>query len=115
MAILPLAGELASKDQLEREYYELRPDLADPSQLVNSGTSGHRSYRGYHAGHLRLRLGQTTNSPLYMGNDTHAPSGSGQRTALEVLAAKGVEELRSTTRRREATCSGGSAVFRARG
>ena len=28
--------------RLERDYFERRPDLSDPEQLVNFGTSGHR-------------------------------------------------------------------------
>jgi phosphoglucomutase len=46
--ISPLAGKPAPKEllvdlaRLEREYYERRPDLADPNQLVSFGTSGHR-------------------------------------------------------------------------
>ncbi len=47
-AISPLAGKLARKGMLvdvallEREYFERRPDTADPNQLVSFGTSGHR-------------------------------------------------------------------------
>ena len=46
--ISPLAGKPAPKEilidvaRLEREYYECRPDLRDPSQMVSFGTSGHR-------------------------------------------------------------------------
>jgi phosphoglucomutase len=46
--ISPLAGKPAPKEllldlpHLEREYFERRPDLADPNQLVSFGTSGHR-------------------------------------------------------------------------
>jgi len=110
MAISPLAGKLASKDmlvdlaRLEREYYERRPDLADPSQLVSFGTSGHRGspLRGsFTEAHIAAitqaicdyRLGQATSGPLYMGKDTHALSGPAQRTALEVLAANGAETV----------------------
>ena len=39
------------------------------------------------------RHGQCTDGPLYMGKDTHALSGPAQRTALEVLAANGVETI----------------------
>ena len=54
MSISPLAGKPAPKEllvdltRLEREYYERRPDLGDPNQLVSFGTSGHRgsSLRG---------------------------------------------------------------------
>jgi phosphoglucomutase len=54
MAISPLAGKAAPKEmlvdpaQLEREYYERRPDMIDANQRVSFGTSGHRgsSLRG---------------------------------------------------------------------
>ena len=54
MSISPLAGKPAPKEmlidpaRLEREYFESRPDLDEPSQLVSFGTSGHRgsSLRG---------------------------------------------------------------------
>lgn len=48
MGISPLAGKAAPKDilvdvgRLEREYYERKPDVAAPGQLVSFGTSGHR-------------------------------------------------------------------------
>src|SRR6267378_6138797 len=44
----PLAGKPAPREmlvdlaRLEREYYERRPDVGDPNQLVSFGTSGHR-------------------------------------------------------------------------
>ena len=46
--ISPLAGKPAPKEmlidvaRLEREYFERRPDLGDPNQMVSFGTSGHR-------------------------------------------------------------------------
>lgn len=46
--ILPLAGKPAPKEilvdvsRLEKDYFERRPDLHDPSQMVSFGTSGHR-------------------------------------------------------------------------
>ena len=48
MAISPLAGKPAPKNmlvdlaRLERDYYERKPDTANPHQLVSFGTSGHR-------------------------------------------------------------------------
>ena len=48
VAISPLAGKPAPKEtlvdisHLERQYYERRPDLDDPNQMVRFGTSGHR-------------------------------------------------------------------------
>jgi len=47
-AISPLAGLPAPKSmlvdlaRLERDYFERRPDLNDPNQMVSFGTSGHR-------------------------------------------------------------------------
>ena len=110
MTISPLAGKPAPKDmlvdliRLEREYYERRPDPADPRQLVSFGTSGHRGsplHGSFTEAHILAitqaicdyRRGQGTDGPLYMGKDTHAVSGPAQRTALEVLAANGVEAV----------------------
>jgi phosphoglucomutase len=107
MTISPLAGKPAPKEmlidpaRLEREYYERKPDLDDPGQLVSFGTSGHRGspLRGsFTEAHILAitqaicdyRRTQRTDGPLYMGKDTHAVSGPAQRTALEVLAANGV-------------------------
>ena len=110
MSISPLAGKPAPKEmlvdlaQLEREYFERRPDLSDPNQMVSFGTSGHRGspLRGsFTEAHILAiaqaicdyRRAQGTDGPLYMGKDTHALSEPAQRTALEVLAANGVETL----------------------
>ena len=110
MAISPLAGKPAPPEMLidpariEREYYERRPDLDDPDQLVSFGTSGHRGspiHGTFTEAHIlaitqaicdyRQRWG--IDGPLYMGKDTHALSGPAQRTAIEVLAANGVETI----------------------
>src|SRR5437773_4851840 len=110
MAISPFAGKPASKEmlvdvaRLEREYYERQPDMSDPNQRVSFGTSGHRGspLRGtFTEAHILAitqaicdyRRSQGTDGPLYMGKDTHAVSGPAQRTALEVLAANGVETI----------------------
>jgi phosphoglucomutase len=104
----PLAGKPAPKDllidvaRLEREYYQRRPDPDDPTQAVAFGTSGHRgtSLNGtLTEAHIlaitqaicEYRKKEGVDGPLYMGKDTHALSGPSQRTALEVLAANGVE------------------------
>ena len=110
MAISPLAGKPAPKEmlvdlaRLERDYYERQPDTGDPTQLVSFGTSGHRgsSLRGtFTEAHIlaitqaicEYRRNQGTGGPLFMGKDTHALSGPAQRTAIEVLAANGVETM----------------------
>jgi phosphoglucomutase len=108
--ISPLAGKPAPKEllvdvaRLEKEYFERRPDLDDPNQLVSFGTSGHRGspLRGtFNEAHIlaitqaicEYRRGQGIDGPLYMGKDTHAVSEPAQRTALEVLAANNVETI----------------------
>ena len=110
MTISPLAGKPAPKEmlvdlaRLEREYYECRPDLDDPEQRVAFGTSGHRGspfHGSFTETHILAitqaicdyRRTQGTEGPLYMGKDTHALSGPAQRTALEVLAANGVQTV----------------------
>jgi phosphoglucomutase len=108
--ISPLAGKPAPKDllvdvaRLQKEYFERRPDLDDPTQLVSFGTSGHRGspLRGtFNEAHIlaitqaicEFRREQGTGGPLYMGKDTHAVSEPAQRTALEVLAANDVDTI----------------------
>jgi phosphoglucomutase len=106
----PLAGKPAPKDllvdlaRLEREYFDRKPDVSDPTQLVAFGTSGHRGsslHGAFNEEHILAitqaicdyRRGQGIDGPLYMGKDTHALSTPAQRTALEVLAANGVETI----------------------
>jgi len=110
MPISPLAGKPAPKEllvdpsRLEHEYYERRPDLEDRNQLVSFGTSGHRGspqLGTFTEAHILAitqaicdyRCNRGYDGPLYMGKDTHAVSGPAQRTALEVLAANGVETI----------------------
>src|SRR6266516_3052765 len=110
MAISPLAGKPAPREmlvdlvRLEQEYYEHKPDVGNPDERVSFGTSGHRgsSLRSsFTEAHILAitqaicdyRRSQGTDGPLYMGKDTHALSGPAQRTALEVLAANGVETI----------------------
>jgi phosphoglucomutase len=95
---------LVDLTRLEREYFERRPDLGDPNQMVSFGTSGHRgsSLRGSFTETHILAISQAIcdyraahgiDGPLYMGKDTHALSSPAQRTALEVLAGNGVETI----------------------
>ena len=109
-ALSPLAGKPAPKEllidvaRLEREYFERKPDVSDRTQLVAFGTSGHRGsslHGAFNEAHILAitqaicdyRRGQGIDGPLYMGKDTHALSAPAQRTALEVLAANGVETI----------------------
>jgi phosphoglucomutase len=110
MAISPLAGKPAPQDllvdltKLERQYFDRRPDVSDANQLVAFGTSGHRGTpfnNTFTEAHILAitqaicdyRRDQGVDGPLYMGKDTHALSGPAQRTALEVLAANGVQTI----------------------
>jgi phosphoglucomutase len=106
----PLAGKsappelLIDVDRLTAAYYDKQPDPGNAEQLVSFGTSGHRgspedgSFNELHIRAVtqaiceyRAKAGYT--GPLFLGKDTHAASGPAERTALEVLAANGVEVL----------------------
>ncbi len=104
----PLAGRPAPREilvdvaDLLRRYAGEVPDPADPAQRVAFGTSGHRGSslrRSFNEAHIlavaqavceqRARAG--VSGPLFLGRDTHALSEPAERSALEVLAANGVE------------------------
>ena len=99
----PPAGDmLVDLSKLEREYYERKPDIDEAEQLVSFGTSGHRgsSLRGsFTEAHILAitqaicdyRRGQGTDGPLFIGRDTHGLSRPAWASALEVLAAAGVD------------------------
>lgn len=106
--ISPLAGLpapaniLIDVSQLQKQYYEIKPDPENPLQRVSFGTSGHRgsaalgTFNEAHIiamtqGVIDYRKSQGINGPLYMGMDSHFLSAPAQRTALEVLAANGIE------------------------
>jgi len=110
VTVSPLAGKPAPREllvdlgRLEREYYERTPDPDNPAERVSFGTSGHRgsSLRGsFNEAHIlaitqaicEYRRSQSIDGPLYMGKDTHALSRPAERTALEVLAANGVDTV----------------------
>jgi phosphoglucomutase len=93
---------LVDVDRLVKAYYEEQPDPAEATQQVAFGTSGHRgsALKGsFNEAHIlatteaicRYREAQGIGGPLYLGRDTHALSEPAQRTALEVLAAHGVQ------------------------
>jgi phosphoglucomutase len=110
MAIHPLAGKPAPADILidvaaiKKAYYERQPNVEEPQQLVSFGTSGHRGSPldgTLNEAHILAitqaicdyRARKNILGPLFMGKDTHAVSGPAQQTALEVLAANGVETV----------------------
>ena len=108
MALSPLAGKpptpdmLINMDRLTRAYFDGRPDLSDPRQQVSFGTSGHRGTpedNSFTEAHIlamtqaicEYRAQQGIDGPLYLAKDTHGIDTPAHNTALEVLAANGVE------------------------
>lgn len=106
--VSPLAGKpiaperLVDLPRLMTAYFTARPDMGDASQRVAFGTSGHRgsSLDGvFTETHIAAvtqavclyRAKAGIDGPLYLGMDTHALSEAAHATALEVLAANGVE------------------------
>ena len=108
MALSPLAGKpapaeiLIDVDRVLKQYSDRKPDVSDAQQRVSFGTSGHRGSPlngSFNEAHIlamtqaicEYRAGKKIDGPLYLGMDTHAVSPSAQRTAIEVLAANGVD------------------------
>jgi phosphoglucomutase len=110
MKISPLAGKpapvgiLVNVPGLVSAYYTGVPDPKVPAQRVAFGTSGHRgsSFKlAFNEWHILTitqaiclyRKRQNISGPLYLGIDTHALSVPACATALEVLAANGIEVM----------------------
>ena len=108
--INPLAGKpapaasLVDIPRLITAYYSERPDPGIAAQRVAFGTSGHRGTSfelGFNEFHVLAisqaicehRARQNINGPLFIGFDTHALSAPAFASALEVLAANGVEVM----------------------
>ncbi len=108
MSIDPNAGRLPDEHSLTHiprlvsRYYSERPDPSDPAQQVAFGTSGHRgsslknSFNEWHILAVTqaicdYRREQGIDGPLFVGMDTHALSEPAFVSALEVLAANGIE------------------------
>ena len=106
----PLAGKPAPREmlvdvaRLRDLYFEAKPDPSDPQQRVSFGTSGHRGSSllvSFNEPHIlaivqatcEYRASKGIDGPLFLGKDTHALSDPAQRTALEVLAANGVQTM----------------------
>src|SRR5665213_688499 len=95
---------LVDVPKLVTAYYTGIPDSSVPSQRVAFGTSGHRGSafdKAFNEWHILAitqaiclyRKQQGTEGPLFLGIDTHALSIPAQTSALEVLAANGVEVM----------------------
>jgi len=109
----PFAGRLPDPEMLINTpvvvstYYTGIPDPSEPDQRIAFGTSGHRGSslrNAFNELHILAitqaiclyRKQQGIDGPLFMGMDTHALSTPAHATALEVLAANGVEVMIAT-------------------
>jgi phosphoglucomutase len=112
MSLSPLAGQpariaqLVDVSKLVGSYYSERPDPSVPAQRVAFGTSGHRGSSfetSFNEAHVLAisqaiclyRRAQRIDGPLFIGIDTHALSLPAYQSALEVLAANGVNVMTS--------------------
>lgn len=110
MIISPLAGKpapvelLVNVAKLVTAYYTEQPDPENPLQQVVFGTSGHRGSSfdaSFNEAHVLAisqaiclyRSKQGISGPLFIGMDTHALSEPAFASAMEVLAANGVEVM----------------------
>jgi phosphoglucomutase len=110
MKISPCAGKpaeasmLVNVPRLVTAYYTEEPDPSVPEQLVAFGTSGHRGSafdKAFNEWHILAisqaiclyRVHKKIDGPLFLGMDTHALSVPALASALEVLAANGVEVM----------------------
>jgi phosphoglucomutase len=108
--ISPMAGKpatpamLVDVPKLITAYYTLVPDASVLAQCVAFGTSGHRgsafktSFNEWHVLSISqaicdYRKRQAIDGPLFLGIDTHALSEPASASALEVLAANGVQVM----------------------
>jgi phosphoglucomutase len=108
--INPLAGKpapeamLVDVPRLITAYFTEHPDPDVPGERVAFGTSGHRGSsmdRSFNERHIlaitqaicSYRTTRGIDGPLFLGIDTHALSVPAAATALEVLAANGIEVM----------------------
>ncbi|MHB8346022.1 MAG: phosphoglucomutase (alpha-D-glucose-1,6-bisphosphate-dependent) [Acidiferrobacterales bacterium] len=98
----PDSSMLLDVPRLIAAYYSIVPDPSVPDQRVTFGTSGHRGcalHASFNESHIlatsqaicQYRREQNISGPLFLGMDTHAVSAPALNTAVEVLAANGVE------------------------
>ena len=110
MKVSPFAGKpaepsmLVNVPRLVTAYYTEVPDPSVPEQRVAFGTSGHRGSafdKAFNEWHILAisqaiclyRKQQKIDGPLFLGMDTHALSVPALASALEVLAANGVDVM----------------------
>src|SRR5271169_3001238 len=110
MKVGPFAGKpaepsmLVNVPRLVTAYYTEIPDPSVPEQRVAFGTSGHRGssfQKAFNEWHILAisqaiclyRAQNKIDGPLFLGMDTHALSVPALASALEVLAANGVDVM----------------------
>src|SRR5437016_548842 len=110
MTVSPLAGQapqqagLVNVARLVTAYFADQPDPGAPGQRVSFGTSGHRGSslaRSFNEWHIlaitqaicEYRNASALDGPLFLGIDTHALSRPASESAMEVLAANGVDVI----------------------
>jgi phosphoglucomutase len=110
MEVSPYAGKpvqasmLVNVPRLVTAYYTETPDPSVPEQRIVFGTSGHRGSafgKAFNEWHILAisqaiclyREQEKIDGPLFLGMDTHALSVPALASALEVLAANGVEVM----------------------
>jgi phosphoglucomutase len=97
-------ASLVNVPRLITAYFAGKPDPSVASQRVAFGTSGHRGSafnNAFNEDHILAitqaiclyRAAQGTDGPLFIGKDTHALSEPALVSAIEVLAANGVETM----------------------
>jgi phosphoglucomutase len=108
--VSPFAGKAVDRARLVNvpalvsAYYTIMPDHAVASERVSFGTSGHRGSAFRHSfneAHIlaisqaicQHRAAHGVDGPLFIGIDTHALSTPALITAIEVLAANGVQVM----------------------
>lgn len=108
--ISPLAGKpapsnrLVNVSKLVTAYYTELPDPSIPEQRVLFGTSGHRGSsftKTFNEQHIlamtqaicMYRASHKIDGPLFLGVDTHALSAPAFASAMEVLAANGINVM----------------------
>ena len=113
MSTNPMASKPADISQLTdipkliTAYYAGRPDPAERTQRVAFGTSGHRGSsftNSFNEAHIvaitqaicEYRAQTGVKGPLFLAKDTHALSEPAFVSALEVLAANGVDVMVDT-------------------
>ena len=94
--------KLINIPQLVAEYYVKNPNIKDPTQMVEFGTSGHRGCAfnsSFNEAHIfaitqavcDYRKANNINGTLFIAKDTHALSTPAQLSAIQVCIANDVE------------------------